>query len=104
MPAPAKGPPERHARSGPVAAQRPGPRNRSLTDSTKAESTRQVSQQGAIALLHTCARQVDALAGLGSDALLHAEPLGIADMVRAVDTIGQRLGAAVAVLDLRGRP
>lgn len=54
-------------------------------------------------MVDTCLDQLDGLAGLGSDALLHGDRLDLADMVRAVDSIGQRLDVALTVLDLRER-
>lgn len=77
--------------------------NRFLTNPTSStrNRTRRVSHPGATAVVDTCVDQLDQLAGLGADAVLHGDRLDLVDVVAAVDRIGQRLGAAVAVLDLR---
>jgi hypothetical protein len=65
---------------------------------TGSESSRPVRHSEALAWLSTGVRQLDQLAGLGADAIVHAEPLPLDAVVVAVDTIAGRMSAALSAV------
>lgn len=89
---------------GPLARRGPGHNRGSrplLINSTHPNGNTGSRHLGATAVLETCVDQLDGLAGIASDAVVHGDPLDLVDVIAALDRIGRRLDSALVVLDLR---